>query len=254
MCTTIVPLKKTDDKSYEPPTAAERQARIEALHHMTASELAHCRRIVYKRVPASFGDAEECLSDGLEVALKKYAGLSNLATFVAKCAHTSALNYYTRRAKRQLSLDRMLEDHRGKGDEDDRALADLLGQLDPELVEEVDPYLIERMRRALNEMVNYKVWHRRPSVIAAAHKMLSELCESANTDKGIGVTEYDDAPLKTQDARTRSHRDRNSKIARREMYHHLAERYDTDDYTVKYVFTALRKSAEVALRERQLAE
>lgn len=254
MCTTIVPLNNTSDKSIRVWTQEERQAQLDALHHMTKSDLARCRRFAYLRVSSSFGDTEECLSEGLEVALKKFKGDGYLSNFVAGCAYHSALHYYTTRRKRLVSLDRILDDRRAGGDKDERSFADLLGYTDPEMVEDVDPKLIERMRCALDEMVNRKVWHRRPSVIAAAHKMLSELCESANTDKGIGVTEYDDAPLKTQDARTRSHRDRNSKIARREMCRHLAEKYDEDAYTVKYVFTALRKSAEIALRERRLGE
>lgn len=244
MCTSIVARKKA---SCKPPTVAERQARLEALRNITEDELNRCRRVVYKCVPRSLGDPEEALSEGLEIALRKYEGLGDLSSFVGGCAYYSALRYYSRRVKRLLSFDEVIEADRH--DENEDTAIELFGEDAPEFVEPIDPHLVERICQALTKMVNYKTRSQRPSVIAAAQKILFALCESANKGHGVGVTEYDDAPLKAPDFQGQVHLEQQTKVARQEMYRHLADQCATNQYTVTYAMTALRKSTEIALRE-----
>jgi len=247
MCTSIVARKNARGKLESLTTPEEQQARIEALHHLTLDELNHCRRAVYHAVPQSLGDPEEALSAGLEIALKKYRGLGKLSAYVAACAHNVALLYYSRRVRRWLSFDEIIDADRH--DENEDSAIELFGEDAPELSEPIDPRLIERIRQVLARMINYKTRHTRPTVIATAQRILFELCESANADGGVGVSEYDEAPLKAPDYRGQVHFDHNTKVARREMYRHLAERCGTDKYTVAYAMTALRKSTRIALQE-----
>lgn len=179
--------------------------------------------------------------------MRKYEGLGELSSFVGACAYYSALRYYSRRTKRLLSFDEVIPSDEHNGDED--PAVDLFGEDAAELVEPIDPQLVDRIRKALARTINHRVTSQRSSVIAAAQKMLSELCESANKGAGIGVTEYDDAPLKRLTSKGRLHLDQQTKVARQEMYRHLAERCGSNKYTVTYAMTALRKSTEIALHE-----
>lgn len=253
MCTSIVARKK---ESRKPATTEERQARIDAFrNHFTEDDLARCRQAVRRWVWSYLGDPEEGLSHGLECAVTRYKGFGEISHFVREYAYNHMRTFYHRRVKHHYSIDAPLQDRRSGQDGEERTLGDCLSYCDPEVIEQVDPQLIERIRKALAGLVNQRIWHRRPSVIVAALKMLTELCESANRDQGIGVSEYDEAPLKIYlDSFERRVNPRDTKLARRAMYRHLAERFGVDPFTVKYAMTALRKSAEIALRERYAEE
>lgn len=254
MCTSIVARKNTRGKLASLTTPEERQSRIEAFrNHFTEDDLARCRQAVRRRVWSYLGDPEEGLSHGLECAVTQYNGLGDVSHFVREYAYNHMRTFYQRRVKNHCSMDAPLEDHRSRQDNEERTLGDCLSYFDPELIEDVDPYLIKRIRKALERLANRKIWHRRPSVIEGAQKILTDLTESANRDQGIGVSEYDEAPLKIYlDSFERRVNPRDTKIARRQMHQHLAGKYHTDDYTIKYVFGVLRKSTEIALRERKL--
>ncbi len=226
-------------------TIEERAARVDAFHRMTQGDYAHLLRVVALVVPPAWCDPSEALSEGLLAATRMYNGDASLATYVAKCA----FNYALRQAQKHRAIP--FTDLKDDDREDDDAYIEetLPGEEYLPYIETIDEQFISRIEEILDQSINYKHRATRPKVIALAHDILTLLRENANLDAGIGIDEYDYAPLKLPEWENQFKVERNRLQPRASIREHLAEHFHACRENTAYAMTALRDSTRQALHE-----
>jgi hypothetical protein len=228
------------------PTPAERRERIAELQNATPDLLAKCRMIVQKWVPTWLADPDDCLGDALEIALCKYDGRSQPAYFVGLVARRIAFRKWER-SQRMTSLEEI--------EEDDRRFA----RSDPEPSESVDPELIQAIEDNLNGLIGRNraqrqtKW-RRPPEIALARQALHTLAESANRDAGLGIDEYDNAPICKPDWTGQYTVRRSTRQGYANVVRDASATFGASWQRTSYAFTALRNAAKQAIAERKAAQ
>jgi hypothetical protein len=228
-------------------TIEERAARVDAFHKMTQGDYDHLLRVVALVVPSRLCDPSEALSEGLLAATRMYNGEAQLATYVAKCA----FNYALWRARKNRAITFTDLESEPHVEDDDSYIAETLFATveNPRYVEAVDDKFIGRIEELLDQSIDYRHRSTRPTVIALAKDVLTLLRENANLGYGIGVDEYDHAPMKAPDYRGQFRVEYNTLEPRRRIHEHLAEQFNASPENVDQAMIALRNSTRQALHE-----
>ena len=226
--------------------AGERAKRIKDLNRITQDEYEHLLAIVRKVVPRAYCDPTEALSEGLLAALRTYDGNVKLTTYVAACA----MHYAIRTIKKYHRYTPFADLPRdGDTYAEDSYLDRILPSYeDPRYIEGVSEVFIRRIEEILGQMKNCRLRHARPTVIALAQDVLELLRENANLGKGIGIDEYENAPLKVPDWPNQRPQ-HNIVEPRARIHEHLPQTLGADKYNVRDAMQALRISTRQALHE-----
>ncbi len=230
-------------------TPEQRAARVEAFKHITQEHYDHLLKIVRLVVPEYLCDPEEAFSQGMLAATRMYNGSTCLSTYVTKCAMNYAIRM-SKKAKRQIQFaDLPGNDH----DQDENAAAyidEIIGA-DDEMpyLEGIDDQFIERVNEILAEIANSAKRSTRHKVVELAEEILDELRIAANLGNGIGVDEYDNAPLKAPEYDHQAKVYRNTLEPRSRIIDHLADTIGASRINVVYAMIALRNCTRQALCE-----
>ena len=125
---------------------------------------------------------------------------------------------------------------------------------DPRYVEAVDELFVQRIEQILYTMRDYRHRHTTSEAIRDARQILGIFRESANLDKGIGVDEYEDAPINCDRRRDPylkrwGRRVHNQTIVRRQITQALVNALETTKKDVQSASQSLRLATTQALRE-----
>ena len=227
-------------------TAKERAARVDAFRHMAQDDYNHLLRVIAIVVPPQMCDPADALSAGLLAATRMYNGDTKLVTYVSKCAFNYAL-WQARKNRAILFSDLPVDPY----DNEDSYIAETLFATveNPRYVEAIDDRFIERIEEILDQSIDYRQRKTRPKVIALAHDILTMYRENANLGYGIGIDEYENAPLKRPDYQGQFRLEQNTIQPLAEIRKHIGEVFHAYPCNVKYAQTALRESARQALHE-----
>jgi len=213
------------------------------LQTLSQSDYDRLLRYVQSVVPPQMCAAEEALSEGLIAALRTYdPAKSSLPVYVARCA----LNYARWQARKwsQVEMLSELEDENG---EINRLAGD-----DPRFTDPIPEPFIERIEEILDQSHNphdRKNRKARRKVLVIAGRVLNELRINANLGDGIGVDEYDDAPVKAPDYKGQFRTERSTREAEYLISDHLAQLLGESRMNVVYARAALRDATKQALHE-----
>ena len=223
-----------------------RTERVKKLRSITQAEYNRLLFICKQVIPARLCDPADALSHGLLVALDKYDGRGALSTYVTKCAW-----YYALQQVKKRRYDICFCDLETEEDFEDYLDAILPALDDPRYIEAVDELFIRRIEQVLHQSKDYRYRFSTKEAIDDAIEMLSVLRTNANLGHGIGIDEYDDAPL-TSFKHGRKRRERpthNTKVVRRQIVGHFADALRTDPRDISSAFKGLRLATRQALNE-----
>jgi len=206
---------------------------------------AHVRRII----PPDLCDPDEALHEALLVANKKFRYEGSLEGYVVKVAWRYA-HYQYRKYRRQVGFEN-LDNEFEFSQYHERVLPFLA---DPRYVEAVDELFVQRIEQILYTMRDYRRRHTTREAIGDAGQILGIFRESANLGKGIGVDEYEDAPINCDHRRDpyRKRADRrlhNQTIVRRQITQALTNALETTKKDIQSACQSLRLATTQALRE-----
>jgi len=219
------------------PTDAERQARLDQLHHLSKDEYALLRRMV-KRLVAAKGwnaDADDLLHDALVTAFEHFAGNCTLFGFVYHRAIWNQLAQF-RRARQCFTFADLNE----YAVECFPAPSDVRDETTSfntyELVEHITVQLA-KMGRDKN------------AVHPTANELLEQLHESVTRDYGTGVNEYDEPRIQSH------HKDGlRPKGQRTDVITALTAANGCARYIIKKRLGKLKKYTRLALDEMRHAD
>lgn len=234
-------------KSEFETTPQQRTTRVEAFKkHFTQDEYDHLLKIVRLVVPEYMCDPTEAYSEGLLAAARMYDGSVCLSTYVSKCAWNYAIRAWQKAKRRILIDDLATAEHQ---DDDNTYSEETLGADALPYVEAIDDQFIARINEILIAMANYRLRHARPKVIELAADIVDMLRINANLGQGIGVDEYDNAPLKAPAWKNESLVHRNTIEPRAHIRDHIAQMLNASTANTTYAMIALRKSTRQAMHE-----
>lgn len=230
-------------------TPEERAARVEAFKHFTLDDYDHMLRLVRRVVPKGVCDPEEALSEALVLASRQYDGSTKLTSYIAKRARWYAWNHHEREARHSSFCELPTTEH-ADDDETDGYIERIIGGVtDPEYSEPIDRQFVERIKQILVTTKDSHKFYARPKVIPIAIEMLDLLRANANQGQGIGVDEWDNAPIKKPNHPNHYQVYRNKKQPLGVVRKKLAQMLDAQPINVSYAIKALRVSTALALRE-----
>ncbi|MBI5304890.1 MAG: sigma-70 family RNA polymerase sigma factor [Chloroflexi bacterium] len=216
-------------------TDAERQARLDRLHHLSSEDYAMLRRMVKRLVAAKDwnADADDLLHDALIEAFQQYTGNCTLPGFVYQRAIWNQLDQFKRERRRLTFAD--LDEYKVEHfPAPSHVRDDTLSFNTYELVEQIKRQLA-------------KLGRDKNAVHPTADEMLDQLHHNVTRDCGAGVDEYDE-PHK------RVHRKNGlrPKGQRSEVITALTAANGCPRHIIKKRFVKLEKCTQLALNELQL--
>ena len=224
------------------------------LQALSRDEYDKMRAHIHRIIPPDLCDPDEALHEALLVANRKFRHDGSLEGYVVKVAWRYA-HYQYRKYRRQVgfeNIDNEFEFYQYQ----ERVLPFLE---DPRYVEAVDELFVQRIEQILYTMRDYRHRHTTREAIRDARQILGIFRESANLDKGIGVDEYEDAPINC-DRRRDPYRKRwgrrvhNQTIVRRQITQALVNALETTKKDVQSASQSLRLATTQALREGWLLD
>ena len=224
------------------------------LRALSREEYDKIRAHVHRIIPPDLCDPDEALHEALLVANRKFRYEGSLEGYVVKVAWRYAHNQY-RKYRRQVgfeNIDNEFEFYQYQ----ERVLPFLV---DPRYVEGVDELFVQRIEQILYTMRDYRQRHTASEAIRDARQILGIFRESSNLGKGIGVDEYENAPINCDRRRDpyRKRPDRrlhNQTIVRRQITQALMNVLETTKKDVQSAAQSLRIATKQALNEGWLPD
>ena len=219
------------------------------LHTLSQGEYENIRSHVRRIIPPDLCDPDEALHEALLVANRKFRFDGSLEGYVVKVAWRYA-HYQYRKYRRQVGFEN-LDNEFEFSKYHERVLPFLA---DPRYVEAVDELFVQRIEQVLYTMRDYRHRHTTREAIRDARQILGIFRESANLGKGIGVDEYEDAPINC-DRRRDPYRKRagrrlhNQTIVRRQITQALTNALETTKKDIQSACQSLRLATVQALCE-----
>jgi len=219
------------------------------LQALSRDEYDKMREHVHRIIPPDLCDPDEALHEALLVANRKFRHDGSLEGYVVKVAWRYA-HYQYRKYRRQVGFENIDNEFEFLKFQE-RVLPFLT---DPRYVEVVDELFVQRIEQILYTMRDYRHRHTTSEAIRDARQILGVFRESANLGKGIGVDEYEDAPINC-DRRRDPYRKRwgrrvhNQTIVRRQITQALVTALETTKKDVQSACQSLRLATTQALRE-----
>lgn len=229
-------------------TPEERAARIEAFKHFTLDDYDHMLRLVRRVVPKGVCDPEEALSEALVLASAEYNGSTKLTSYIAKRAWWYAWSQHKHESHKITFSQLPTQEHADDPEVND--YIDLLigGSTDPEGSEPIDTRFVERIREILTSQKYGSAFYARRKVLPIALEILNLMRTNADLGKGIGIDEWENAPINVPN-HPNDRVKHNKKKPLGAIRKKLATTLNTQPINISYAIKSLRVSTALALRE-----
>ena len=224
------------------------------LRTLSRDEYDKIRAHVHRIIPPDLCDPDEALHEALLVANKKFRYEGSLEGYVVKVAWRYA-HYQYRKHRRQVGFENI--DNEFEFYQYQESVLPFLQ--DPRYEESVDELFVQRIEQILYTMRDYRHRHTTSEAIRDARRVLGIFRESSNLGKGIGVDEYENAPINCDRRRDpyKKRPDRrlhNQTVARRQITLALMNALETTKKDVLSAAQSLRIATKQALHEGWLPD